>query len=96
MNPGVYCNKTYEPVAGWDSIMILLSTVLHNNWKMTKIDYVLSFTKAPVERECYMNTPNGIGVHSDTEWVIKSKKNISGKCHAGKVWNKFLVERYTS
>ena len=32
-----------------------------------------------------------IEVHSDTEWLLKVKKNIYGQWQAGRVWNKFLL-----
>ena len=32
-----------------------------------QVDYRLYITQAPVERECYMKTPKGIEVQSDTE-----------------------------
>ena len=54
INPGVYYNQTYDPVASWESIGILLYTVLHNNLKTMQIDYVLDFTQAPVDMECYI------------------------------------------
>ena len=41
-----------------------------------KLDYVLSFTQAPVERDCYMNITKGIEVQIDIKWVIEEKKNI--------------------
>ena len=50
MRPGVHYNQTYAPVAAWESIIILLYTLLHNNWKMMHINYVLAFTQEPVYR----------------------------------------------
>ena len=55
MRTGVHYNQTYAPVAAWESIRILLYTVLRNNQKMMQINYILDFTQAPVDRECYMN-----------------------------------------
>ena len=34
-----------------------------------------------------------IELQSDTKWVIKAKNNIYGQPQAGRVWNKFLVEK---
>ena len=50
----VHYNQTYYPVAAWEYISILLYTVLHNNLKTMQIDYVLDFTQAPVDMECYI------------------------------------------
>ena len=92
----VHYNQTYYPVAAWESISILLYTVLHNNWRTMQLNYMLDFTQEPVERECYMNITKGIEVKSDTEWVLNVKKNIYGQSQADRVWNKFIVEKLTS
>ena len=88
MSPGVHCNQNYSPVAAWESIRILFSTVLRNNWKTMQLGYVLVFPQAPVERECYMNILKGIEVNSDTKWVIKVNNNICRKHQAGRVREK--------
>ena len=43
-----------------------------------------------------MNNPKSILVQSYSEWVINTKKNIYGKRHADRVWNKLLVNKLTS
>ena len=96
MRPGVHYNQTHAPVLAWGFIMILLSTVIRNNWKTMHIDYVLNFPWAPVNRGCYFNIQKVIEVQSDTKWVLKVKKNIYGQRQAGRVWNKFIVGKLTS
>ena len=59
---GVHYNQTYAPVAAWESIGILLSTVLCNNWKTIQLGFLLSFPQEPVERDCYMNIPKFNGL----------------------------------
>ena len=94
--PGVHYNNTYTPVVAWESIRILLYTVLRNNWNTMQIDYVLHFPQQPAKRECYTNIPKGIEVKSYIQWLIESKNNIYGQYQAGRVWNTFLVEKLTS
>ena len=96
MRQGICYNQTYASVASWESIRILLYTVLRNNLKTIYIDYLLSFPQSSVERECYIDIPKVIEVHSETKWVINLKKNIYGQNKAGKVLHKFLVEKSTS
>ena len=55
MHPGAHYNHTYALVVAWESIIILLYTVLHNNWETMQIDYMFDFFQAPVYRGCYMN-----------------------------------------
>ena len=59
--------------------MILLSTLLRNNWKTIQLDYILYFTEEPVDRERYMNIPKGIEVQIEIEWLLKSKKKAYGQ-----------------
>ena len=59
-------------------------------------NYVLDLTQAPVEREFYMNITKEFELQSDTKWLLKAKKNINDKHQAGRVWNKYLVEKITS
>ena len=60
------------------------------------LEYVLAFTQVPIEMECYMKTPIGIEVQSDSDWVLKVKNNMYGQHQPGIVWNKPLVELKTS
>ena len=43
-----------------------------------------------------MNITKGIEVQSDTEWLIKFKKNIYGQCQSVRLYNNFLVGELTS
>ena len=54
MRPGVHYNQTYVPVLDWESISILLSKILRNNWDTMQLNYVLVFPREPVDRDCYM------------------------------------------
>ena len=46
---------------------MLLFTVIRNNRKMMRINYVLDFPHATVKRNCYMMITKCIEVHIDTE-----------------------------
>ena len=63
---------------------------------MMHINYVLDFTRAPVERWCYMKILKVVELHSDTEWVLKVNNNIFGQWQTEKLWNKFLVGKLIS
>ena len=60
------------------------------------MDYILAFIQALINSYCHIKFPNFIEIHSNREWVIKANKNIYGKCQAGIVWNKYLVEKLAS
>ena len=91
--PGQHYDQTFAPVATWESVRILLALALRNNWHTIQLDYVLAFPQAPVERECYMQIPKGIQIDAPGKWALKVNKNIYGQKQAGRVWNKYLVEK---
>jgi hypothetical protein len=39
-------DDTYAPVASWETVHMLLSLSLKNNWKTQQLDYVLAFPQA--------------------------------------------------
>jgi hypothetical protein len=89
-------DDTYAPVASWETVRMLLGLSLKNNWKTRQLDYVLAFPQAPVERECYMRIPQGIGIKDDGDWVLKIHKNIYGQKQGPRVWNQYLIEKLRS
>ena len=46
---GVHYDQTYAPVTSWETIRLLLTMVLKNNWKTRQLDYVLAFPQTPAE-----------------------------------------------
>jgi hypothetical protein len=96
MKEGIHYDQTYAPVASWNSIRLLLTLAATHNWKTTQIDYVLAFPQAPCEREIYMEIPKGYSIEGDAKGkdsVLKVHRNIYGQKQAGRVWNKYLVDR---
>ena len=50
-------DQKYALVASWNTIRLLLSMVIVNNWKTIQLDYVQAFPKAPyIERIIYGDT----------------------------------------
>ena len=88
-------DQTYDPVASWDIIRLLLILVLVHSWHTIQLDYVLAFNQAPVDRNMYMNIPKGFEVEGAKkgEYVFKIKKDTYGQKQAGRVWNKHLCAK---
>ena len=95
MKKGLHYEETYAPVAKWNSIRILLTLALLHNWKTTQLDYVLAFPQAPVEKELYMEIPKGFE-GAKGEYVLQLHRNVYGQKQAGRVWNKYLVNKLTN
>jgi hypothetical protein len=64
-------------------------------WKSKQLDYVLAFPQAPVEKEIYMKIPKGCQVTTgnNNDYVLQLHKNVYGQKQAGRVWNKYLVDK---
>jgi Reverse transcriptase (RNA-dependent DNA polymerase). len=97
MKKGIHYDQTYAPVASWNSIRTLLALTAIHNWHTIQLDYVLAFPQAPVEKEIYMEIPQGVKLPDgdDTkDYVLKLKhSNVYGQKQAGQVWNKYLVDK---
>ena len=95
MKHGVHYDQTYAPVASWKSIRLLLMLTIQNGWHSRQLDYVLAFPQAPVEKEIYMQVPKGFEIEGAKkgEYVLRLNRNVYGQKQAGRVWNKYLVDK---
>ena len=95
MQKGIHYDQTYAPVAQWKSIRLLLIMVVKHGWCSKQLDYVLAFPQAPVEKEIYMEIPRGCEMTrgQSKDHVLKLHRNVYGQKQAGRVWNKYLVDK---
>ena len=93
----VHYTKTYAPVASWATIRLILTIALMFKWPTRQLDYKLAFPQAPIERELFMKIPKGYDIdEGDTnDYVLQLNKNLYGQKQAGRVWNKYLVQKLT-
>jgi hypothetical protein len=91
---GVNYWETYAPVASWQTIQLLLSMSLLNDWKTQQIDYVLTYTQAPPEVQMYTKLPKGFKIDGNpNDYVLKINHNYYGQKQAGRVWYLHLVKQ---
>jgi len=96
MKRGIHYDQTYAPVASWTSIRTLLALTAIHRWHTVQLDYVLAFPQAPVEKEIFMEIPRGVRISdgdNPKEYVLKLHRNVYGQKQAGRVWNKYLVDK---
>lgn len=96
MRKGEHYDKTYSPVASWNSVRMLLTLTAVHGWKTKQIDYVQAFAQAPVEKTLYMKIPAGIELEDGADpkdYVLMIHRNIYGQKQAGRVWNQYLVDK---
>jgi hypothetical protein len=58
----------------------------------------MAYPQAPIECDMFMELPQGIQFSEgeSSDYVLKLLKNIYGQKQAGRVWNKYLVDKLTS
>jgi hypothetical protein len=96
MKQGEHYDKTYSPVASWNSVRMLLTLTAVHGWHTKQIDFVQAFAQAPVEKTLYMKVPAGVTIEGrgdPRDYVLKIHRNIYGQKQAGRVWNKYLVNK---
>jgi hypothetical protein len=59
MKKVIHYKETYAPVVKWNSLRLILTLSALNNWHTSKLDYVLAYLQAPVEKELYTRIPKG-------------------------------------
>ena len=96
MKHGVRFDETYSPVASWNSVRMLLTLTAVHGWHTKQIDFVQAFAQALVEKMLYMKVPAGMELENGAdprEYALKIHRNMYGQKQAGRVWNKYLVDR---
>jgi hypothetical protein len=86
MKHGIHYNKTYSPVASWNSVQMLLTLTAVHGWHTSQIDFVQAFAPAPVEKTLYMRITAGIELEDGSnarDYVMKIHRNIYGQKQAG-------------
>ena len=73
--------------------MIVCAMVL--GWQLWQVDFVMTYTQAPIECDKYMKLPAEMDVKggSAETHVVKLLKNIYDRKQAGKVWADYLAEK---
>jgi hypothetical protein len=90
--------ETYAPVVSWFAIRLMIIFGIIFSWSLWQVDFIMAYPQAPIEMDIYMELPQGIETASGNskDHVLKLLKNIYGQKQAGRVWNKYLVDKLTS
>ena len=86
---------TYAPVASWQSIRMLTTTALQNNWLIQQVDFSNAFVHAPMNRDVYISLPQLFGDLNGVpskELCLKLNKSLYGLREAPKLWHDFLAQ----
>ena len=90
--------ETYVPVVTWFAIRLMIVMGIIFYWALCQVDFVMAYPQAPIETDIYMELPQGIQTKTGNskDHVLKLLKNIYGQKQSGRVWNSFLVDKFTS
>ena len=83
---GVDYTETFAPVAKMNSIRVLLSLAVNQDWKLHQMDVKNAFLQGELEEEVYMKLPEGIKGNYSTNQVCRLKKAIYGLKQSPRAW----------
>ncbi|GJR37734.1 zinc finger, CCHC-type containing protein [Tanacetum coccineum] len=83
---------TYAPMARISTIRLLIALALIHNLIIHQIDVKISFLNGELDKEVYMNQPEGFIMHGNENKVYKLIKSLYGLKQTPKQWNQKFDE----
>ena len=85
--PGIDFEDTFSPVAMSKSIRILLAIAAYYDYEICQMDVKTAFLNGDIDKEIYMEQPEGFISKGDEQRVCKLQKSIYGLKQASRSWN---------
>ena len=82
---GIDYDETFAPVARYTTIRTIISLVVVFGWKLHYMDVKTSFLNGKIEKEVYIEQPEGFVTHGKKTHVCKLKKALYGLKQAPRV-----------
>jgi hypothetical protein len=83
---GIDYNETFAPLERLDTIRMVLSIAVQNNWKVYQMNVKSTFLNGILEEEVYIKQPPGYEVLGEEHKVYKLKKALYGLKQAPRAW----------
>ena len=83
---GIDYQETFAPVAKLNTIMILLSLAVNQNWCLQQLDIKNAFLNGDLEEEVYMEIPPGFEGSMAKNQVCKLQKSLYVLKQSPRAW----------
>ncbi|XP_074298256.1 uncharacterized protein LOC141629094 [Silene latifolia] len=83
---GIDYKETFSPVSKKDSLRIVLALVAHYDLELHQMDVKTAFLNGELEKEVYMDQPEGFASPGNEDKVCRLRKSIYGLKQASRQW----------
>jgi hypothetical protein len=83
---GIDYEETFSPVARYTSIRTIIALATKMKWKLHQMDVKTSFLNGVIEKEVYIEQPQGFEVEDRKTHVCRLKKDLYGLKQAPRAW----------
>ncbi|GAB2303795.1 hypothetical protein Dimus_038963 [Dionaea muscipula] len=89
---GLDYDETFSPVAKITTVRVLMALAASNSWKLWQMDVKNAFLHGELDREIYMEQPQGFESKVHPNHVCKLKKALYGLKQAPRAWYGKIAE----
>lgn len=83
---GIDYDETFSPVSKITTVRVLLALAASKSWTLWQMDVKNAFLHGELNREIYMDQPQGIVNRVNPDYVFKLKKVLYGLKQAPRAW----------
>jgi transposase InsO family protein len=87
---GVDYDETFSPVVRFDSLRCLLALAAHYDWEVHHMDVKTAYLNGILDKDIYMEQPEGFVVAGKEDKVCRLKKGLYGLKQAGRAWHETI------
>ena len=92
---GVDYKETFAPVARYDTIRLLFVLAAQNSWHIHQLDVKSAFLNGFVDKEIYVEQPDGVVAPSKEDYVYLLRKALYGLKQAPRAWYETMDKHLT-
>lgn len=90
---GVDFNETYAPSTRAETIRIVMSHMVRENWDSQQMDVMTDFLNSTLQEEVYLKQPEGFINAEHPTWVWRIRASLYGLRQAPREWNLMLAKK---